>query len=125
MGFQHHIGAGLPEMLSWKIRIDQYFESVGVTDDEKKKTPIGLNGGALQKQYKDYIADCSSVEDENKAWARFHEKDSTSAIIRDVLLGLKSLKPMKPATAREMKSVLDELTAFARRIRELNEEQEL
>ncbi|KAK7066229.1 hypothetical protein SK128_016835 [Halocaridina rubra] len=68
--------------------------------------------------------DCSSVEGENGAWARLHEKVPTSANI-NVLLGLESPKSMKSTTTRKMSSVLDELTAFARRMLELNKEQEL
>ncbi|XP_068243937.1 uncharacterized protein [Palaemon carinicauda] len=56
---------------------------------------------------------------------RLEEKVPTSAIIRDVLLGLEALKPMKSTVAREMRQVLDGLTDFARRMRELGQEREL
>ncbi|XP_064100917.1 uncharacterized protein LOC135211542 [Macrobrachium nipponense] len=91
----------------------------------KEKLMILLNGNALPKVVQDTIVDCSSVDGENGAWRRLEEKVPTSAIIRDVLLRLEALKPMKSTAAKEMRQVLDGLTDFARRMRELGQEREL
>ncbi|XP_071952624.1 uncharacterized protein [Antedon mediterranea] len=109
---------------SWHVRIDQYFESAGIKGDQEKLMVL-LNGDALPKSIQDHIADCCSVEGDNGAWARLKEKVPTSAIVRDVILTLQMLKPMKSATAKEMRPVLNGLTDFARRMRELGKELEL
>ena len=71
------------------------------------------------------IQSCTTMCGPNGVWERLQEKIPKAAVTREIIAEMEAIRPIRQKTASEMRAVLDRLTDFARRIKEVGKDTEL